>query len=397
MSNPTSPTTLKAAPVGQTAASAPSLPTLTGTAQAAAIQAAVTQAVSAQAVLAQAGTPFKPIKPKFGDLIQEGSGKWAAWTGGKPKDDWTELENITPKLVAPNQFRAATSGSRAKAQYYRTQPLANKFGRDKDILTFQKKVEKHLIEHGLDTITYVPDPADPRKVISVVTEHGRLNLKEGIESGNQVAMLYYDTYDFANMEDSKQFLLNSVDEDLEKQLYENCKDNDSFVAYWLHLINIESSVSINRFDKIKDRLKARKISEYEGENIEKLCTDFLGDFKELHGAGMYDNNLTLTMLNKIMEAGGGSNEDFRHPLRSLKINLNKKLLKIRHMDYNSAHAAMITDELDVQSILQEAKDEYRALYDDKRWPAASHAKDSKAMNRNYGSVNAAVTTEHKSW
>ena len=88
MSTPTSPTAPKTAPIGQ-AASAPSLPTLTGTAQAAAIQAAVTQAVSAQA-----GAPFKPIKPKFGDLIQEGSGKWAAWTGGKPKDDWTELENI---------------------------------------------------------------------------------------------------------------------------------------------------------------------------------------------------------------------------------------------------------------------------------------------------------------
>ena len=66
--------------------------------------------------------------------------------------------------------------------------------------------------------------------------------------------------------------------------------------------------------------------------MESLVSDFLNDWKDLHQAGLHDQNLTLTMLNMIMEAGGNSNEDFGHPLRNLKIKLNDKLLKIsRHM------------------------------------------------------------------
>ena len=60
------------------------------------------------------------------------------------------------------------------------------------------------------------------------------------------------------------------------------------------------------------------------------------------------------------------------------------------MTYKDAHEDLVKKELDVQSILKKVKDEYRTLHHDGKWPAASHAKDSKAMNRNYGSVNKAT-------
>ena len=74
-----------------------------------------------------------------------------------------------------------------------------------------------------------------------------------------------------------------------------------FITYWLNLMRIVRSVSI-RFDKIKDKIKLRHIKEY-------------------HGAGLYDQNLTMKMLNNLMEAGGTTNKDFRHPLRNLKAKL----------------------------------------------------------------------------
>ena len=52
-----------------------------------------------------------------------------------------------------------------------------------------------------------------------------------------------------------------------------------------------------------------------------MASAYLHDWQELHGAGLYDQNLTMTMLNKMMEAGGTNNEDFRHPLRNLKSKL----------------------------------------------------------------------------
>ena len=95
----------------------------------------------------------------------------------------------------------------------------------------------------------------------------------------------------------------------------------------------------------------------------------------------------MTMLTKLMEAGGKNNEDYRHPLRETKTKLNAKLLEIRHKNYADAHADLVKDELDVLSVTKRIKEQYREQLDEGKWPAASHAKDSKALNRNYGSVN----------
>ena len=346
------------------------------------------------AAASTARIPFKPTKPKFGDIYEVGTDSWAAWTGGKPKADWTGLENPTPVAVAPNQYRTTSIGGQAKSQAYRVKGLENKFSRNSDLQTFEKKMWIRLVEYGLDTITYLSDPTDPKEVVSVITEHARFNVKDGVKLGNDMTQ-QYDSYDHENVRDAKQFLLNSVDEELETQLYENCKDDDSFIALWMNLTHIVRSVSIDRFDKVKDRIKSRKMSNYSGENVEAIVSDYLSDWKELHGAGLYDQNLTLTMLNTIMEAGGTVNEDFRHPLRDLKIKLNKKLLEVRHKSYAEAHKDMVTAELDVQSVTKAAKEQYRELYDGNKWPATAHAKDSKAMNRNFGNVNMAATADLK--
>ena len=71
----------------------------------------------------------------------------------------------------------------------------------------------------------------------------------------------------------------------------------------------------------------------------------------MHGAGLHDHTVSLSMMSSIMEAGGVNNEDFRHPLRLLKIKLNKKLLDIRNMTYDEKHEAMVKDSLDAKSLL----------------------------------------------
>ena len=47
---------------------------------------------------------FMPDKPKFGNLKQTGPDSWAAWTGGKPKADWSGLVDEDPSMIGPNQF-----------------------------------------------------------------------------------------------------------------------------------------------------------------------------------------------------------------------------------------------------------------------------------------------------
>ena len=102
---------------------------------------------------------FMLDKPKFGsNLKQTGPDSWAAWTGGKPKADWSGLVDEDPNMIGPNQFRASSVASRAKSQSYRIQGTSTKFTRDGNLLTFQKKLMKHFVQYGLDTITYLRDP-----------------------------------------------------------------------------------------------------------------------------------------------------------------------------------------------------------------------------------------------
>ena len=71
--------------------------------------------------------PYKPIKPKFGNIAQVGLDDYAAWTGGKPKADWSGLEDPDPAMINVAQYRPSSVGREAKSRYYRVQGMENKF------------------------------------------------------------------------------------------------------------------------------------------------------------------------------------------------------------------------------------------------------------------------------
>ena len=110
-------------------------------------QGATTQSTSAT---------FKPTKPKFGGLEQVSIDTWVPWTGGKPKADWTELEDINPGMIDPNQYWSTSISSQTKSKHYRTLGLTDKLSKSSNLQLFQKDLMEHMIEHGLDTITYAP-------------------------------------------------------------------------------------------------------------------------------------------------------------------------------------------------------------------------------------------------
>ena len=335
-------------------------------------------------------TVYQPTKPKMGGVEKQSDSSFTAWTGGQPNPKWLGLKDPTPSTIMATQYRPTSIGSATKGQHYRTLGVEPKFTRKTDLLTFQKKFMDHLKQHGMDTITYLSDPGNVLQTVSVVNQHAQFTLKEAMKSELDNQAGEYDEYDKANSRDAKASLLKSLDESLLTQMYENCGENDSFITYWMNLMLIVGSISIERFDKIKDSIKKRKIQGYSGQDVESISTDYISEWKQLHSARMYDHSLTLTMLKAIMEAG---NEDFRYGLRSLKEKLSSKLLEIRHLSYDDAHKEMVHSELDVQSVLKYCKQEYRTLLDDGKWPAASHAKDSKAIPRNYGNVNIANADE----
>ena len=96
---------------------------------------------------------------------------------------------------------------------------------------------KHLVQCRLDTVTHIQDLTKPTEVLSVVTDHALFKIKEAVVMGNDL-IKHFNKCDHMNVRDAKEFLFNSVDDKLETQFCQNCKDNDSFVTFWLNLIQV---------------------------------------------------------------------------------------------------------------------------------------------------------------
>ena len=333
---------------------------------------------------AKSDKSFIPPIPIMGGARRQGNEVITPWTGGKPNKGWNGLSEATPKAVHPTQFRPISIGSSTKAQHYRTSGMTPKFSRKHDLLTFQRKLMEHFESYGMDTVTYLPDPTDSQEMVSVVDHHARFTLKEAI-AVEETQVRRYDSFDHENIRDAKRFLLNSLDTSLETQMYENCDPDDTFVTYWMNFVLLIGSISTQRFDVMKNRLKDRKLNNYPGQDVQALCSAYLSDYKELHGARMFDHDLIMIMVREIMKGG---TEDFRSEIRPLKNKLDRTLMQIRHLSYDKKHRELVREELDIKTVLKKCKEEYRKLKDYGEWPAASHALDSKALNPSYGNMAA---------
>jgi hypothetical protein len=107
------------------------------------------------------------------------------------------------------------------------------------------------------------------------------------------------------------------------------------------------SISIEVFEEIKNRIKARHPLQYCcGENLAKLGEHFVDDATLLESASQYDHNLTLHMVKIFLLAGreGKLAEYFRHEIRTLQKSVSYELLKIRFMT-NDADNNMVQKSL----------------------------------------------------
>ena len=76
----------------------------------------------------------------------------------------------------------------------------------------------------MDSITYLPSPVDSEEIemITVISNHSKFTLSKAKELKAKQSPKY-DQYDHANIRDAREYLLTSVDESLETQLYQNCE------------------------------------------------------------------------------------------------------------------------------------------------------------------------------
>ena len=85
------------------------------------VAAATAAAVAAMKDAAAAAPgPQEPTKPKMGGNVKLSQKEWACWTGGKPKADWSGLNDTAPmEFTSPNQLHPVYTSSAQKGYNFR--------------------------------------------------------------------------------------------------------------------------------------------------------------------------------------------------------------------------------------------------------------------------------------
>lgn len=211
----------------------------------------------------------------MGGLIETQPGYWAAWTGGKPKvADWNDgLDDSAPDTPSPNQLCSAYVSDAQKGYNHRRKGIETPFAKSSDLTAFENTVWDHLVDTGMDTIAYLPDPEASTKMVDVVHTHSRFTVTSAIQHCD-ARKDDYDPYDHTNERAARTFLLNSLDKTLRETVKEKMEPDDKFAVTWMRLIAVLQSTSIERFEHIKSALRKRCPTDYPGQDICALARAF---------------------------------------------------------------------------------------------------------------------------
>jgi len=82
--------------------------------------------------------------------------KEEAWTGGPPALGWNGLRASAPGYVNPNQLRHQKNPE--YGYNARSKALDTLFSQKGDVKAFTTQIDARLVDHGMDTVFYRPDP-----------------------------------------------------------------------------------------------------------------------------------------------------------------------------------------------------------------------------------------------
>ena len=163
---------------------------------------------------------------------------------------------------------------------------------------FKLDVTNHLCEHGLDTISYVPDPHDKTKMVPIIDSAGKFTVTS-CETAMKNQLSKYDDYDNENDLSAVTFLMGSLTPERSESVRHRCNKagsspyapiSDAFPIVWLQLIQDVAPVSYEMYQRLAEQLKQLSPSMYAGESVTMLVKDWFCI------ADLLDPSLFLSML-----------------------------------------------------------------------------------------------------
>ena len=126
------------------------------------------------------------VVPTMGQLVKV-NGTNAIISGGQPNERWTGLMSPTGSYRSPLQLRTLDKVS-AKDYKYRCEKISNlTISKDSNLVLVGDIMKRNFEEQGIDTITFVPDPASKGNTLCVLSDHAKLTKEEAIELSKKIS------------------------------------------------------------------------------------------------------------------------------------------------------------------------------------------------------------------
>ena len=327
----------------------------------------------------------RPNDPLMGSTEETYSGSESFYYafGGAPLPDWSGIADKSKRRLTDLCFRPLDPVSGQKSSVYRTTGLVKPYTQDQKLAEFQLKVWDHLEKYGLDTVGYLPDPSSPTSVLSVVTHHARFtgDLTKAAASSTTL-FARFDSWDRKHDLEAKEFLLNSLDDEVKRGLEPFVVKEDAFAMTWLKLVHYLVTTTAKTYDDMKEVLRLKRPQNYSGQDIEQMSGDVLVLAKELDNAGYYVHSLTLNIVDSFLSASQDPQGTFHHAMNTLRTKVDDMVQETVFLSKTDQDLKFASAKLTYTDVCLKAVKCYRDLKHTNKWEPAKLPKDRQAPAAN---------------
>jgi hypothetical protein len=320
--------------------------------------------------------------PTMGVITVSSSGTVGAYVGGKPLYDWSGLDPTTIPAASPNMYRGESHKS-AKDYYYRVKGLDKKIGPKDDLRETCRNVFDHLETFGLDTISYLPNPANPT-IMESVAEKPNVFSKAYVLTQIPKYQALWDSYDQLNDMAATKFLLASFNDEILRKVRDALASTTkpTFIQTWMTFVEQIRVISVGRLESLQRLVELRVPTQYPGQNLETMAAHNIRDIVDLEQAGWYSLNTGNTMVRNFASANSEC-AAFTWFSQSFLSRHEAATTHCFHMNKNECRAYMESQGFGYETICILFADYYRKANQDGRWLPTKTVRDNHGAPRNF--------------
>lgn len=302
------------------------------------------------------------VSPKIGGL--GGEHNKTAWTGGAPDAQWTNSTRTGPKTA--NCFRFVDSAKALKSENFITKCETQKFKRanpEYPLSAFSADAKRHMEKVGMDSVFYFLNPTDATEQLSIFTYHSRFTkIEVELQVQTRIAGNTYDHYDVENLELSRDWLMNALDETILTTIRPQILESMTGPELYMLILSEVQSDSVRTLRQKERGLEKLALADFPAEDVKAMNSQILSTCNELERAECLPSDVTVTIVEKYGEA---TSEEFRIHFLQRRSQVEAFIKASAGKD--ATVKATMPGRITYRSLVDESNEKYQTLLESSKW------------------------------